>query len=67
MPAVCSIPAAYAGHWLNPEPRNSWRVGDAEMRRYSAYCHQADECNSLMRPLDPSRVDNVLHLEHHTI
>lgn len=34
--------------WLNPEPRNSWFVGDAEMRRYMAYCHQADECNSLM-------------------
>ena len=49
MPAVRSYPAAYAGHWLNPEARNSWRVvGDAEMRRYSAYCHQADECNSLM-------------------
>ncbi len=34
--------------WLNPEPRNSWYVGDAEMRRYTAYCHQAEECNSLM-------------------
>jgi hypothetical protein len=34
--------------WLNPEPRNSWFVGDAEMRRYTAYCHQADECNSLV-------------------
>ena len=34
--------------WLNPESRNSWTVGDAEMRRYSAYCHQVDECNSLM-------------------
>jgi uncharacterized protein len=34
--------------WLNPEPRNSWHVGDAEMRRYSAYCHQVEECNSLM-------------------
>ncbi len=34
--------------WLNPEPRNSWFVGDAEMRRYSAYCHQTEECNSLM-------------------
>jgi uncharacterized protein with von Willebrand factor type A (vWA) domain len=34
--------------WLNPEPRNSWTVGDAEMRRYMAYCHQVDECNSLM-------------------
>ena len=34
--------------WLNPEPRNSWFLGDAEMRRYTAYCHQAEECNSLM-------------------
>jgi uncharacterized protein with von Willebrand factor type A (vWA) domain len=34
--------------WLNPEPRNSWGVGDSEMRKYSAYCHQVDECNSLM-------------------
>lgn len=34
--------------WLNPEPRNSWFVGDAEMRRYTAYCHQAEACNSLM-------------------
>ena len=34
--------------WLNPEPRNAWQVGDAEMRRYSAYCHQAEECNSLL-------------------
>jgi uncharacterized protein with von Willebrand factor type A (vWA) domain len=34
--------------WLNPEPRNSWNVGDSEMKKYSAYCHQADECNSLM-------------------
>ena len=34
--------------WLNPESRNSWNAGDAEMRRYSAYCHQVDECNSLM-------------------
>jgi hypothetical protein len=34
--------------WLNPEPRNSWNVGDSEMRKYMAYSHQADECNSLM-------------------
>jgi len=34
--------------WLNPESRNSWTVGDAEMRKYSAYCHQVEECNSLM-------------------
>ena len=34
--------------WLNPESRNTWNVGDAEMRKYSAYVHQAQECNSLM-------------------
>ena len=33
--------------WLNPEPRATWNVGDAEMRRYVAYVHQAEECNSL--------------------
>ena len=34
--------------WLNPESRNTWHTGDAEMRKYSAYVHQAEECNSLM-------------------
>jgi uncharacterized protein with von Willebrand factor type A (vWA) domain len=34
--------------WLNPESRISWSTGDSEMRRYMAYSHQADECNSLM-------------------
>ena len=34
--------------WLNPEPRNTWHTGDAEMRKYTAYVHQAEECNSLM-------------------
>ena len=34
--------------WLNPEPRATWNVGDAEMRRYIAYVHQAEECNSLL-------------------
>ena len=34
--------------WLNPEPRGTWTVGDAEMRKYTAYVHQAEECNSLM-------------------
>jgi uncharacterized protein with von Willebrand factor type A (vWA) domain len=34
--------------WLNPESRNTWNVGDAEMRRYGSYCHQVEECNSLM-------------------
>lgn len=34
--------------WLNPEPRATWNMGDAEMRKYTAYVHQAEECNSLM-------------------
>lgn len=34
--------------WLNPEPKNAWNVGDAVMRNYSPYCHQTEECNSLM-------------------
>jgi len=34
--------------WLNPESRLSWNTGDSEMRRYSAYSHQVEECNSLM-------------------
>jgi len=33
--------------WLNPEPRGLWDTGDSEMRRYAAYCHQVEECNSL--------------------
>jgi hypothetical protein len=34
--------------WLNPEPRMSWTVGDAEMKKYAPSCHQADVCNSLL-------------------
>ena len=34
--------------WLNPESRNTWNTGDAEMRKYTAYVHQAEECNSLL-------------------
>lgn len=34
--------------WLNPEGRLSWNTGDSEMRRYQAYSHQVEECNSLM-------------------
>ncbi len=34
--------------WLNPEARLSWNTGDSEMRRYGAYSHQVEECNSLM-------------------
>ncbi len=34
--------------WLNPEPKNSWTVGDAEMKKYAPSCHQAEVCNSLV-------------------
>lgn len=33
--------------WLNPEPPAFWRIGDAEMRRYAAYCHRVEQCHSL--------------------
>lgn len=34
--------------WLNPEPRSGWNVGDSEMRSYAPYCHQVEECSSLL-------------------
>ena len=34
--------------WLNPEPKSSWTVGDAEMKKYAPCCHQTEVCNSLM-------------------
>lgn len=34
--------------WLNPEPKISWNVGDAEMKKYAPCCHQVEVCNSLM-------------------
>lgn len=33
--------------WLNPEPRSMWNTGDSEMRHYSVYCHQVEECSTL--------------------
>ena len=45
--------------WLNPEPRNSWGAGDSEMRKYIAYSHQVNECNSLMHL--ERIVGNLLH------
>lgn len=33
--------------WLNPEPRDKWEEGDAEMQTYLPYCDFADVCNSL--------------------
>ena len=34
--------------WLNPEAKLAWNTGDSEMRKYGAYSHQVEECNSLM-------------------
>lgn len=34
--------------WLNPEPKMSWSVGDSEMKKYAAACHQVEVCNSLV-------------------
>ena len=34
--------------WLNPEPKMSWTVGDAEMKKYAPCCHQVEVCNSLL-------------------
>lgn len=34
--------------WLNPETKLAWNTGDSEMRKYGAYSHQVEECNSLM-------------------
>lgn len=33
--------------WLNPEPRSMWNTGDSEMRHFSVYCHQVEECSTL--------------------
>jgi uncharacterized protein with von Willebrand factor type A (vWA) domain len=33
--------------WLNPEPKQMWREGDAEMKAFLPYCHYAEVCNSL--------------------
>jgi uncharacterized protein len=35
--------------WLNPEARSLWNTGDSEMRHYSPYCHQVDECGTLVQ------------------
>ena len=35
--------------WLNPEPRPMWNTGDSEMRHYSPYCHQIEECGTLVQ------------------
>ena len=34
--------------WLNPEPKSSWTIGDAEMKKYAPCCHQTEVCNSLL-------------------
>ncbi len=33
--------------WLNPEPRDKWEEGDAEIHTYLPYCDYAEVCNSL--------------------
>ena len=33
--------------WLNPEPKSSWTIGDAEMKKYAPCCHQTEVCHSL--------------------
>jgi uncharacterized protein with von Willebrand factor type A (vWA) domain len=33
--------------WLNPESREKWREGDAEMQSYLPFCQFAEVCNSL--------------------
>ncbi|XOV88535.1 MAG: VWA domain-containing protein [Pseudomonadota bacterium] len=33
--------------WLNPEPRDKWQEGDAEMKSYLPFCTYAEVCNSL--------------------
>lgn len=33
--------------WLNPEARTLWNTGDSELRHYSPYCHQVEECGTL--------------------
>lgn len=33
--------------WLNPEPRDKWQEGDAEMKEYLPYIQYAEVCNSL--------------------
>lgn len=45
--------------WLNPEPKMSWTVGDAEMKKYAPCCHQVEVCNSLVHL--ERVVSNLLH------
>jgi uncharacterized protein with von Willebrand factor type A (vWA) domain len=33
--------------WLNPESRDRWNVGDAEMKQFLSHCDYAEVCNSL--------------------
>lgn len=33
--------------WLNPESRDRWDTGDAEMKKFAACCTYTDVCNSL--------------------
>lgn len=33
--------------WLNPESRDRWNTGDAEMKQFLPYCNYAEVCNSI--------------------
>lgn len=33
--------------WLNPESRDRWNVGDADMKHFLTHCDYAEVCNSL--------------------
>lgn len=33
--------------WLNPEPKDEWNTGDAEMRKFVPYCFRAEVCTSI--------------------
>jgi hypothetical protein len=33
--------------WLNPEPRNNWKLGDSVMETYRRYCTKVVECGNL--------------------
>lgn len=33
--------------WLNPESRDRWNIGDADMKQFLSHCDYAEVCNSL--------------------
>ena len=48
--------------WLNPEPRERWEEGDAEMKAFLPACNFAEVCNSL--PDLERMVSRVLRTAH---